>query len=242
MIKLILTSLVEVIIKLFSSKYFLYPAAGAGLLTLSLLVMRPYVVEAWDCGVRAGLQAHQTYLQEIEKDYKNDTYFWAWINSEKYLPEKTIPVAAKCPENQGQKMEDWVNNKLWGYIYPQSYTEARQKLIDLHEENEKIFTRIKDFESRRPEWWADLREDLKKLCSLLEQVKRLSELKFHLVTSCPPAAPSGPPARCQKEIQDIEKLIEREELPLKENREKMKLKWPYLEEIINSRDINCEIE
>lgn len=205
--------------------------------------MRPYVVEAWDCGVMADLRAHQDYLQKIANDYKGDVYFWSWINHEKYVPEDPpIPQALQCPQSQGQTMEDWVNNKLWGYVYPQSYQQARRKMLDLRQRNEKIFSRIKEFEERRAEWWEELRVDLKKLCSLIQQVKRLAELKLHLTASCASSSAGGPTGLCRKELVNVEKLIEREEAPLKENQEKMKSKWPYLESIINSRDMNCEIE
>ncbi len=218
--------------------------AGLGLslvlFALSLLIMRPYVTEAWDCAVTAGVLEYERLLQKIENDHKGDIYFWAWINNEGYLPKTAVPAASSCSRGRAEKMQDWVNNKLWAYVYPKAYQKARQNLLILHELNETVLKRIKSFEDQRESWWQPLSEDLKKICSLHQQVKRLGELKLHLSSNCLSSVNANP--SCLSEIKNVEKLVEKEEAPFNENLSKMQSKWPYLAGILKNREFNCETQ
>ncbi|MEK6773564.1 MAG: hypothetical protein AABY64_06470 [Bdellovibrionota bacterium] len=208
---------------------------------MSHFLIKPRVVEAWNCQVRFEFFAYEEYIRQIENDFKNDIYFWAWINHEGFqtpISARLSPVPS-CSEFSKEKPPGWLTSEHWRYLYTQEYRDLRQSLTDIDKMNKTVHARIKDFQDRRTEWWEPISVDLKKICSLVKQVKRLMEIKLHLQSICQATDKPDSPSRCRKEIKNVEKLIQREETPLNENREKMKLKWPYLGAVIESQN-SCD--
>lgn len=223
---------------LLQSKSFRWFIGSIGLFILSVLSFRPLVVQSWNCGLKYEMAEHRKYLQKLEDTYKNDSFFWAWVNDEGYWPrDLRLPHEPSCDVKEGEKMQDWVNNKLWVYAYPGAYQKARQDMLAVHLLNESIANKFRDFERRRADWWQPISEDLKKICSLHEQMKRLTEVKSHLSASC--TLSDHPNQACAKEIVKLETLIEKEKKPFDENREKMVSKWPYLEKHLQPPGFNC---
>ena len=132
---------------LLRSKSFRWFIGSLGLFILSLLSFRALVVQSWNCGLRFEMVEHQKYLQKIEDTYKSDAFFWAWVNHEGYLPaDLQLPPEPSCDLKSGEKMQDWVNNKLWAYAYPGAYQKARQDMLLVHLRNETIANKLRDFE------------------------------------------------------------------------------------------------
>ncbi len=117
-------------------KFFIFLALGLGLFTLSYISLQTFLREAWDCDVRNELMAHQQYLQQIEKDFKDDVYFWAWINHEGFMPKEQRPMEMpSCLAQSNQKNSPWIGLELWQFIYNQDYQSRYMKLKTISEIN-----------------------------------------------------------------------------------------------------------
>lgn len=223
-------------------RYMLIPAFGVGLIILSYFFLRSFLTQTWNCEVKSQIHAHHEYIKIIENKFKNEIYFWAWIKHEGFMPaDIQLPAEPNCAYAGIRDFPIWTKAEFWNSIYTSEYRMRIEGLMLVDRFNQSVFSKINDFEKRRGEWWQSLRSDILKICSLQSQVKRLSEVKTHLLASCRMPATVSPVSPCLKELKNMEKLIEREEKPFKENRDKMKTKWPYLEEIFNREDINCDV-
>ncbi len=196
-----------------------------------------FLEQMWDCEVKKEIKAHKAYLEKIASTYKNENYFWAWMSYEGFLPKDIIlPSVKACTNEIESGNSDWLRSSSWSSVYPTQYAQFQMKVSQVAAFNLYVYNKVSDYEKRRGDWWLKLSYDIKKFCALMGQVKRLKEVREHLLSSCRlPASSSSPVNSCLKEIKNMEELIYREEKPLAENQEKMKMKWPYL-----SGEISCE--
>lgn len=195
-----------------------------------------FMVTLWDCEVRKEIKTHQAYLDKIASTYKNENYFWAWMSYEGFLPkDRALPSDKACSKEVEGEKANWLWSSFWSTVLPSQYAQFQTKISQVTAFNLFVHDKISDYEKRREDWWFKLSYDIKKLCALTGQIKRLKEVREHLLLSCRLPASSSPVNSCLSEIKNMEELISREEKPLVENQEKMKMKWPYLPE-----EISCE--
>ncbi len=195
-----------------------------------------FLEQFWDCEVKKEIKIHQSYLEKISATYKNENYFWSWMNYEGFLPkDMSLPSVKACSQEVVDEKEQWLWSSFWSSVFSTQYAEFQMKVAQVSAFNLYIYNKISDYEKRREDWWFKLSYDIKKFCALMGQVKRLKEVRAHLLSSCRLPASESPANSCLKEIKSMEELIHREEKPLGENQEKMKTKWPYL-----PTEIACE--
>lgn len=173
----------------------------------------------------------QGYMDKLSEKPLRQTLFWSaihyqWLKEEVEKNKIKIDRAACVPTRIFFHDSDF--DKSWGrWLFSSQYESLQAQIDEIQKKGMSISKHIQEDYHNRSVWMAQLYVDLYKVCQLKKSTDRFQRLQSYLSTTCRQPA-SMALSSCSKEIAKLEKIIQREDQPFRENYNKLESKWPFV--------------
>jgi len=177
-------------------------------------------------------------LQDWEKKLTPDPYFHLWV--------KSIWLDAALSAHTKQEIEvvdcqgDSSLNSLQDSFL---FTDLRDSELSWELETQiaaaKEQEQKKTILAQRSESLREVALDIGKLCALVDQQNRLSEVQAHLTKRCETMGSNRKKESCALELEHLNQILQRESQPLADNLAKAKKKWQVFAGLIEETLADC---